>query len=43
MKNWIEWTNKISKIWKKKSNANVLQTFAYCEQIVSDKVEANLN
>ena len=43
MKNWKKWTNKIFKIWKKNLNANVLQIFAYCEQIVSDKVEANLN
>ena len=28
---------------RKNSNANGLQIFAYFEQIVSDKVEANLN
>ena len=29
MKNWIEWTNKMSKLSEKKSNANVLQIFAF--------------
>ena len=43
MKNWIEWIKEISKIWVKNSNTDVLQIFANCEQIVSDKVEANLN
>ena len=50
MKNRIEWTNKISKIWEKIRTRTyfkflhiVSRLWADCEQIVSDKVEANLN
>ena len=46
MKNWIEWTNKISKIWQKferERTSNFCILWADCEQIVSDKAEENLN
>ena len=39
MKNWIEWTNEMSKILEKNLNANVLQIFAFAFHIVSDNVE----
>ena len=38
MKNWIKWTNKMSKNLRKNSNANVLQ-IAFAFHIVSDNVK----
>ena len=44
MKNLIEWTNKFPKYEKKlERTSNFCTLLADCEQIVIDKVEANLN